>query len=118
MRRILIENARRKQSRRHGGGRRRLDLDTVNPGTKPRDEELLALDEESQPGEYTHAVSLAVLALARHQRQQPEAQAALEEASQLITRLHEDPSTKGHHDLVIAEILVREAKTLINGVAD
>jgi RNA polymerase sigma factor (TIGR02999 family) len=45
MRRILIENARRKQSERHGGGRRRLDLDAVNPGTKPRDEELLALDE-------------------------------------------------------------------------
>jgi RNA polymerase sigma factor (TIGR02999 family) len=45
MRRILIENARRKQSERNGGGRRRLDLDAVNPGTKPRDEELLALDE-------------------------------------------------------------------------
>lgn len=45
MRRILIENARRKQSERRGGGRRRLDLDAVDPGTKPRDEELLALDE-------------------------------------------------------------------------
>jgi RNA polymerase sigma factor (TIGR02999 family) len=45
MRRILIENARRKQSERHGGGRRRLDLDAVNPGTQARDEELLALDE-------------------------------------------------------------------------
>jgi RNA polymerase sigma factor (TIGR02999 family) len=45
MRRILIENARRKQCKRHGGGLRRLDLDAVNPGTKSRDEELLALDE-------------------------------------------------------------------------
>jgi len=45
MRRILIENARRKQSERHGGGRRRLDLDAVNPGAVDRDDELLALDE-------------------------------------------------------------------------
>jgi RNA polymerase sigma factor (TIGR02999 family) len=45
MRRILIENARRKQSQRHGGGRQRLDLDLVNPGAADRDEELLALDE-------------------------------------------------------------------------
>jgi len=45
MRRILIENARRKQSERHGGGRRRLDLEALKPGTEVRDEELLALDE-------------------------------------------------------------------------
>ncbi len=30
MRRILIENARRKQSLRHGGGRRRLDIENVH----------------------------------------------------------------------------------------
>jgi RNA polymerase sigma factor (TIGR02999 family) len=45
MRRILIENARRKQSERKGGGRKRLDLDAVNPTSEVRDEELLALDE-------------------------------------------------------------------------
>ena len=45
MRRILIENARRKQSERHGGGRRRLELDAINPESAARDEELLALDE-------------------------------------------------------------------------
>ena len=45
MRRILIENARRKQSERHGGGRRRLDLDALNLASETRDEELLALDE-------------------------------------------------------------------------
>src|SRR5215203_5911455 len=45
MRRILIENARRKQTERRGGGRQRLDLDALNPGTEARDEELLALDE-------------------------------------------------------------------------
>jgi RNA polymerase sigma factor (TIGR02999 family) len=45
MRRILIENARRKRSERHGGNRRRLDLDAVNPTSEARDDELLALDE-------------------------------------------------------------------------
>jgi RNA polymerase sigma factor (TIGR02999 family) len=45
MRRILIENARRKKSERHGGRLRRVDLDAVNPATGTRDEELLALDE-------------------------------------------------------------------------
>ena len=45
MRRILIENARRKQTERRGGGQKRLDLDTVNPESKVRDDELLALDE-------------------------------------------------------------------------
>ena len=45
MRRILIENARRKQRARHGGHLRRVDLDAVNPGTETRDEEILALDE-------------------------------------------------------------------------
>lgn len=45
MRRILIENARRKQRLRHGGGRQRLDLDAINPRGQERDEELLALDE-------------------------------------------------------------------------
>lgn len=45
MRRILIERARRKQTERNGGGRKRLDLDAVNPAAEARDEELLALDE-------------------------------------------------------------------------
>ena len=46
MRRILVDNARRKQAVKHGGDRRRLDLDDVEP---PLDEssgdDLLALDE-------------------------------------------------------------------------
>jgi RNA polymerase sigma factor (TIGR02999 family) len=45
MRRILVENARRKQRTRHGGGRRRLDLDGVEPAIEPADPQLLALDE-------------------------------------------------------------------------
>src|SRR5258708_5214817 len=42
MRRILIDQARRKQSQRHGGGRQRLDVEIAAP--EP-DLELLAIDE-------------------------------------------------------------------------
>jgi RNA polymerase sigma factor (TIGR02999 family) len=46
MRRILIEQARRKGTVRHGGGRRRVDLDDVPPADTPRDgDDLLAIDE-------------------------------------------------------------------------
>src|SRR5262245_16331720 len=45
MRRILIENARRKQRVKHGGGRRRLDLDEACPVVQPPSDDLLALDE-------------------------------------------------------------------------
>jgi RNA polymerase sigma factor (TIGR02999 family) len=44
MRRILVECARRKQSPRHGGDRRRVDLDTVEPA-EDADDRLLAIDE-------------------------------------------------------------------------
>jgi RNA polymerase sigma factor (TIGR02999 family) len=42
MRRILIDNARRKQAQKHGGGRHRQSLDAV--AAPEPDEELLALD--------------------------------------------------------------------------
>ncbi len=45
MRRILIDNARRKRSRKHGGGQVRLDLDDVRPAAAEPDLDLLALDE-------------------------------------------------------------------------
>ena len=45
MRRILIENARRKQRIRHGGDRRRIDLETFDPADERVSEDLLALDE-------------------------------------------------------------------------
>jgi RNA polymerase sigma factor (TIGR02999 family) len=44
MRRILIENARRKQRLRHGGGRKRLDLDEQDLAADQDSEKLLALD--------------------------------------------------------------------------
>jgi RNA polymerase sigma factor (TIGR02999 family) len=45
MRRILVENARRKKSRKRGGGRARLDLEDVQPAVPESDPDLLALDE-------------------------------------------------------------------------
>src|SRR5438128_705069 len=45
MRRILVEQARRKHRVRHGGGRQRVPLDAVDIADGERDEELLALDE-------------------------------------------------------------------------
>jgi RNA polymerase sigma factor (TIGR02999 family) len=46
MRRILIDNARRKQRPKHGGDRRRLELDQLTlPAGAGRPEDLLALDD-------------------------------------------------------------------------
>ena len=45
MRRILIERARRKQRPKHGGNRRRVELDTVFPASDAAPEALLAMDE-------------------------------------------------------------------------
>ena len=45
MRRILVDNAHRKQSLKRGGNLRRHDLDRVNPAVQSSDDELLALDE-------------------------------------------------------------------------
>ena len=46
MRRILIDRARHKQTRKAGGGRRRLDLDDLEPAREAGDgDRLLALDE-------------------------------------------------------------------------
>ncbi len=45
MRRILVENARRKASLKHGGGRDRVDLDSACAAIDPPSLDLLALDE-------------------------------------------------------------------------
>ncbi len=45
MRRILIDNARRKRSPKHGGDLQRVDLEDVAPAELLRPDELLALDE-------------------------------------------------------------------------
>ncbi len=45
MRRILVDNARRKRSLKHGGGHRRIDLDGLEVAVDGPSEKLLALDE-------------------------------------------------------------------------
>jgi RNA polymerase sigma factor (TIGR02999 family) len=45
MRRILVENARHKRSRKAGGGMKRVDLETVSVTLDPEPDDLLALDE-------------------------------------------------------------------------
>jgi hypothetical protein len=60
-------------------------------------------------------MNLAVLVLAEHQLGHPdEAAAALTAASQILTRFKEDRANRGSHDLLIAEILFREAEAKIN----
>lgn len=75
-----------------------------------------AKSEEFNPAEVSHAFNLALVAAAQHQLQHPdEARKALEEALLVITRLKEDPGQRINHDLLIAEILFREAEAKING---
>lgn len=45
MRRILVDNARRKQALRHGGGQRRLDIADIEIASEVKDDELLAIHE-------------------------------------------------------------------------
>ena len=45
MRRILVDNAIRKQRPKHGGDRLRVDLETVSSASDSSDEDVLALDE-------------------------------------------------------------------------
>ena len=45
MRRILIDNARRKKALRHGGGQHRLDIQEVDVAANTQDDELLALND-------------------------------------------------------------------------
>jgi hypothetical protein len=72
--------------------------------------------EEYKPVEVAHAMNVVVRAVAQHQLGQTDkARTAFEEATQLITRLNEDPGQKGDHNLLIAEILFHEAEALING---
>lgn len=45
MRRILIDNARRKSAKRHGGGQQRVDVEEIDIAAPAKDEELLAIND-------------------------------------------------------------------------
>jgi hypothetical protein len=68
------------------------------------------------PLKFAEAMNLAVLAMAKHQLQQPaDAQQALNEAAELIDRLQRSKENVGNFDLQIARILYSEADALIHG---
>jgi len=59
-------------------------------------------------------MNLTILAMAQQELRHPdEARRAVDEAAQLIERLR--AGDRNHHDLLIAEILFREAEALIDG---
>ena len=45
MRRILINNARRKRALRHGGGQQRVEIEAIEIATAVKDDEMLAVDD-------------------------------------------------------------------------
>jgi RNA polymerase sigma factor (TIGR02999 family) len=63
MRRILIDRARRKATRKAGGGRRGVDLDAFDPPLDEPDPELLALDESLRELERRHPRKAEVVKL-------------------------------------------------------
>ncbi|MBS0266998.1 MAG: hypothetical protein JSS02_34045 [Planctomycetes bacterium] len=68
-----------------------------------------------QPADLAHAINLSVLALAHNRLEHlDDAWQPLKLAEQAIQNLHVDPG-KRDHDLLIAQILFREAEALISG---
>jgi RNA polymerase sigma factor (TIGR02999 family) len=65
MRRILVDNARRKQAQKRGGGQRRVELDDVDLATRHTPDEMVALDDAlSKLGdEEPHAAEIVKLRL-------------------------------------------------------
>jgi tetratricopeptide (TPR) repeat protein len=76
----------------------------------------VAKSEELKPSDLLYALNLSVLAMAQHQLQHAdEARRALAEAVQLTDRLRSQH--KGDFNLLITQILLREAQVLLNGKA-
>src|SRR5262245_44159194 len=57
MRRILVDNARRRQARRHGGGVERVDMDVIEVAAPQTDERMLAIHEKLDRFEKTDRVA-------------------------------------------------------------
>lgn len=75
----------------------------------------VANSEANAPSANCHVLNLTLLAQTEHERNRhAEARKTLEQASQLLAQFREFPSAKGDHDLLIAEILFREAEAKIN----
>jgi RNA polymerase sigma factor (TIGR02999 family) len=63
MRRILVENARRKHSQRHGGGLEKLELDAIELSAPESEDHLLAVDEALDKLGAVHALEAEVVKL-------------------------------------------------------
>jgi RNA polymerase sigma factor (TIGR02999 family) len=63
MRRILIDNARRKSALRHGGNQRRVELDGVEVAAPGNADELLAVNEALDKLAAVHAIQAEVVKL-------------------------------------------------------
>ncbi|MHB8520971.1 MAG: ECF-type sigma factor [Limisphaerales bacterium] len=63
MRRILIDNARRKGALRHGGGQQRLDLEELDLAVSRTDDELLAVHEALERLAVEHKVKAELVKL-------------------------------------------------------
>ncbi len=63
MRRILIDNARRKRAQRHGGDQQRVDFENIEVAGPSDDDELLAVSEGLDKLAATHALQAEVVKL-------------------------------------------------------
>jgi RNA polymerase sigma factor (TIGR02999 family) len=63
MRRILIDNARRKRAERHGGGLEKVALDAIELSTPESDDQLLAIDEALEKLSTLHTLQAEVVKL-------------------------------------------------------
>lgn len=71
---------------------------------------------QRRPVDFARAADLAVGAMAEHDLgNEQAAKQALEQASELLEKLEAIESNRGHHDLLIAQILFKEASEKING---
>src|SRR5262245_57325425 len=100
MRRILVENARRKQRLKHGGNQNRVDLSGIDLAGRKRDELVLSVDESlaalaqqnAQAAELVKLRFFAGLTL-------PDAAAALDIAPRTADRLWAYAKAWLHHEL-------------------
>lgn len=63
MRRILVENARRKARQKHGGGRNRVELEACNVALATKPEQLLAVDEALERLQYEDELAARIVKL-------------------------------------------------------
>ena len=76
--------------------------------------ECVAKSDQLRPVDFARAANLPVLAMAQHELgNEAAASRALDEASQLLKKLEAIEANRGHNDLMIGQILLREANQTI-----